>query len=77
MNASQTKELLAELEALNALNAASRGLIQAPSPIAIAGPPGSPVILAPALNPLIQAVRTQIDAVEKLTKVVQKILQAE
>ena len=77
MKAPQTKELLAELEALNALNAASRGLIQAPVPLAIAGPPGAPVMLGPALNPLIQAVRTQIEVVEKLTKVVQKILQAE
>jgi len=74
MDNPQKQELLAQLASLNALNLSSRGLIQAPVPVAIAGPPGSPVLLSPALSPLVLALRTQIDVVEKLTKVIQDLI---
>ncbi len=74
MDNPQKQELLAQLTSLNMLNLSSRGLIQAPVPVAIAGPPGSPVLLSPALNPLVQALRIQSDVVEKLAKVIEDLI---
>lgn len=66
--------LKAQLQPITSLSQTARSLAAAPIPPAISGPPGAPVILNASLNALTQAVKIQGDAIDKLIKFVDDVI---
>jgi hypothetical protein len=76
MTREDKQKFKAQLIAIGGQLQSSKALMGAPIPPAPPSPPGAPLMLQPALSPLLSALKMQSDAIDKLIKLVGDVVES-